>query len=310
MKLAFAFFRLIRWPNLVFIALTQFLFWYFVMPYAATMHSDMPSTLLTTRLFLLLMSASVFIAAAGYIINDYFDVNIDQVNKLDKVILGTIIKRRYAIVIHLLLSFAGLLISFYIGQQIENYYLPFFNLIAIVLLVFYSTTLKKTLLVGNVFISLLTAWVILVLTLCEYRFDGSTQISYMGSLFQLTFIYSGFAFIISLCREVVKDMEDIKGDQRFNCTTMPIVWGFPVSKMFVAVWMSVVIFFVCYLSGYLFYWGKMLLPIYSIILIAIPAFYIVLRLYKAKSPTEFHRISTLVKLVMLTGIISMIILNW
>ena len=112
---------------------------------------------------MLLILASVCIAAGGYIINDYFDLNIDRVNKPDKVIIDKVIGRRWAIVWHLVLSGIGILLTFYVGWKINNIPLGFANILCVTLLWFYSTTFKKRLLIGNTIISLLTAWVVLIL---------------------------------------------------------------------------------------------------------------------------------------------------
>ncbi len=160
MNLFAAFFSLIRWLNLVFIALTQILFYYFIIPFVYRgVYVDNAPALSSLHFFLILI-ASVCIAAAGNIINDYFDLNIDLVNKPSKVIIEKYIKRRWAIVLHMLLSLTGFFLSFYVGYKINNFYIPFFNLLAIGSLWVYSTTLKKQLLVGNILISLLTTWVI------------------------------------------------------------------------------------------------------------------------------------------------------
>src|SRR6185437_1478071 len=146
MKAITAFFRLIRWPNLLFIVLTQMLFRYFILPFVyQNGHEGYESIKLSGYLFFLLVAASVLIAAAGYIINDYFDVNIDLVNKKSKVIIGIFIKRRVAILLHALLSLTGLGLSIYVGYELRNYYIPFFNLLSILILWFYSTTFKKKL---------------------------------------------------------------------------------------------------------------------------------------------------------------------
>src|SRR5665647_304452 len=222
MNVLSAFFKLVRLPNLFFIALTQMLFRFFILHYVYSNGSDGSEHIqLPLNLFYLLVIASICIAAAGYIINDYFDVNIDQVNKSSKVIIGAYIKRRYAILFHALLSITGLLLSMYIGYKIQNIYIPVFNFISIVVLWFYSTTFKKKLLIGNILISLLTAWVILVLTVAEYRFRISPHDIVWQRLLKVSFVYAGFAFIISLIREVIKDMEDIEGDLKYKCKTMP-----------------------------------------------------------------------------------------
>jgi 4-hydroxybenzoate polyprenyltransferase len=311
MKTITAFFRLIRWPNLIFIVLTQALFRYYILPFVYQYnHSDYENIKLSQTLFLLLSLASVCIAAAGYIINDYFDVNIDQVNKSSKVIIGRYIKRRYAILFHALLSLAGLILSLYIGYKINNIYIPVFNFIAIVLLWFYSTTFKKKLLIGNILISLLTAWVILVMTVAEYRFRISPHDIVWQRLLKVSFVYAGFAFIISLIREVIKDMEDIQGDLNYGCKTMPIVWGLPVSKVFAGVWIIVLTGLIAAIQIYAIQLGWWYSALYSLFTIIIPLIWILRKLYEAATPEKFHQLSTMVKMIMLTGIISMIFFKY
>jgi 4-hydroxybenzoate polyprenyltransferase len=306
MKILSAFFKLIRWPNLVFIALTQLLFRFFVLQFV---FKDDPSSYenikLTLPLFYLVVSASVCIAAAGYIINDYFDVNIDLINKPERLIIDRYIKRRWAIVLHIIFSFAGFVLSCYVGYRLRNLYIPFFNLIAIVALWFYSTTFKKKLLIGNVLISLLTAWVILILPVAEYNFQITSYDIYWRRLLKLSFIYAGFAFIISLIREVIKDMEDMNGDVKYGCTTMPIVWGLQVSKVFTAVWIVVLAVSIAAIQLYVIQMGWWFSALYSLIAIIIPLLWVLRKLYAAQSPKDFHTLSTAIKMIMLTGILSM-----
>jgi 4-hydroxybenzoate polyprenyltransferase len=307
MKAITAFFRLIRWPNLLFIVLTQMLFRYFILPFVyQNGHEGYESIKLSGYLFFLLVAASVVIAAAGYIINDYFDVNIDLVNKKSKVIIGIFIKRRSAILLHALLSLTGLGLSAYVGYELNNYYIPFFNLVAIFVLWFYSTTFKKKLLIGNILISLLTAWVILVLTVAEYRFRISPADFIWQRLLKLSFLYAGFAFIISLIREVIKDIEDIAGDLRYGCTTMPIIWGLPVSKVFVGVWIVVLTGVLAAIQIYVIQLGWWISPLYSLIAIIIPLLWVLRKLYVANTTAQFHQLSSVVKMIMLAGILSMI----
>ena len=307
MKTSAAFFRLIRWPNLFFIALTQALFRYFILPFVyEAAHPGYEAIKLSERSFYLLVLASVCIAAAGYIINDYFDENIDQVNKLSKVIIGKYIKRRAAILLHAILSIVGLLLSLYVGYKLHNAFIPFFNFIAIILLLVYSSTFKKKILIGNIIISLLSAWTILVLTLAEYRFRISPHDIVWQRLLKMSFVYAGFAFIISLIREVIKDMEDMEGDLRYGCKTMPIAWGLPVTKVFTAVWMVVLVGILSAILIYVIQFGWWFAILYSLITIIIPLLWVLKELYKAATPADFHHLSIAVKLIMLAGIISMI----
>ena len=305
MNLSVAFFKLIRWPNLFFIALTQILFFYCILPFV---YKGIQTSSLSPLIFYLLITASVTIAAAGYIINDYFDLNIDLINKPSKLIIERHIKRRWAIFFHILLSGIGFVISCYVGYKLRNIYIPFFNLLAIASLWFYSTTFKKKLLIGNVLISLLTAWVILVITVAEYGLIRNSLVSsfIIPRLLKVSFLYAGFAFAISLIREVIKDMEDLQGDIKYGCETMPIVWGIPVSKVFAGVWLVVLTGGVAVLQFYVLQLGWWLSAIYCVLLIIIPLLWILKQLYRAQNAADFSRLSSAVKIVMLTGIISMV----
>lgn len=303
MNLTVAFLKLIRWPNLVFIVLTQILFFYCILPFV---YQGIQATTLSSHYFYLLVTASISIAAAGYIINDYFDLNIDLVNKPSKLIIEKYINRRWAIVLHLCLSLIGFLISGYVGYKLRNIYLPFFNLLSIAALWYYSTLFKKKLLIGNIIISLLTAWVILVITVAEYKLSSNVERIIIPRLLKVSFLYAAFAFIISLIREVIKDMEDIKGDVKYGCETMPIVWGIPVSKVFAGVWLVVLAAGVAALQFYVLQLGWWLSAVYCIVLIIIPLLWVLRQLYRAQASADFSKLSSAIKFVMFTGIVSMI----
>ncbi len=309
MKLIIAFLRLVRSLNLFFIVLTQALFYYCVLPFAFRNLTNESTLVLHPKLFWLLCLSSVLIAAAGYIINDYFDLNIDQVNKPEKLVVDTIINRRWAILWHWLLSFSGVIISFFISWKLNNWIIGLINSGCVLLLMLYSTTFKKKLLIGNFIISILTAWVTLVLFVAEWdlnhRADPAVQAA-MGRLFKLVVLYSGFAFIISIVREVVKDVEDMEGDARYNCRTLPIVWGVNVAKVFAAVWLLVLLAAIVVLQFYVLQFGWWLSVLYSLIFIITPIFWIINKLYRANSKSDFHRLSGAIKLVMMTGLLSMI----
>ncbi len=313
MKLFAAFLRLIRWQNLFFIALTQWLFYHFIVigkyppPPQAYFQND------TLFLFGLLIFSSVLIAAAGNIINDYFDMNIDAVNKPTKNLIDRIIKRRWAMVWHLLFSFVGILLSCYISYKTGKWVIAIANAFTVLLLWFYSTTFKKKLLAGNIIIAALTAWVIVVV----YFFAGATILSYKGwdpqvypfnikRLFKLTIFYASFAFIVSLIREAVKDMEDMYGDAQFGCETMPIKWGIPATKVFVAVWMVVCIASLFIVQVYSWQSGGCEVALYSFVFVLIPIALVLKDLYKAKIVSDYARLSKKIKYIMLAGILSMV----
>lgn len=308
MNLIFSFLRLIRSLNLLFIVLTQWLFQYYIVAPLFTSQGIEP--VLDDRNFILLTLSSVFIAAAGYIINDYFDLNIDRINKPDKLVVGKVIRRRWAIIWHWILSFAGIILGFYLGWKLNVFWLGFANMGCVAALWFYSTIFKKKLLSGNIIISLLTAWVVLVIGLFTYyRILSSADIYYTVDrlkLMRLTFLYAGFAFIISLIREVIKDIEDMEGDSRYGCRTMPIVWGVHVSKVFAGTWMVVLIAALLIVEAYVLQFRWWISAIYCFFVITLPLLYILRKLQKAQSTPDFHRLSSWIKIVMFTGIFSMI----
>lgn len=260
--------------------------------------------------FVLLCLSSVFIAAAGYIINDYFDLNIDRVNKPDKLVVEKIINRRWTIIWHLVLSGLGIIMGFYLDITTGIVFLGTANAICVLLLFFYSISLKRKLLSGNILISLLTAWVILVIPWCETNhFVYERAVLNTTRISRFTFLYAGFAFVISLIREVVKDMEDIEGDRRYGCTTMPIAWGINAAKIFVSVWLIVLICVLLIVQFYVLQFNWWLSSVYGLLLIILPLALIFKKLFSAQSPAHFHRLSSLIKMVMFTGILSMLFIK-
>lgn len=262
---------------------------------------------LDVKQFFLLCSSSIFVAAAGYIINDYFDLNIDRINKPHKLVIQKTIPRRWAIALHLILSLIGIAIGFYLDFSTKVTLLGFSNFGCVLFLFLYSIALKRKLLAGNILISLLTAWTVLVITWCEARFFfHSNTVLNTPKMARLTLLYAGFAFVISLIREVIKDMEDIEGDRQYGCKTMPILWGLNVSKVFVAVWLIVLTATLLVLQFYVLQFHWWMSAIWCVITIIIPLIWIFQQMLKAQSSADFHKLSSVIKLTMLTGILSMI----
>jgi 4-hydroxybenzoate polyprenyltransferase len=308
MRLLRAFLKLVRLPNLFFIVLTQFLFYYCIL--LPLLSSADVIAAIDQAQFILLSLASVLIAAAGYIINDYFDVNIDQVNKPKKNVVDVIVSRRWAILWHFVLSGIGVLLSLYISWKTGLWYIVLANFACAFLLFGYSVSLKQKLLSGNILISVLTAWVILILCLSEFRLSqgesvDSNWLAAQNKILRLGFLYAGFAFILTLIREAIKDMEDMEGDARYGSKTMPIVWGVPATKVYVAVWMIVLLAVLVAIQVYIirFHWWWPIL--YCTVLIILPLAYTFSRLFKAMTPGHFHYLSSITKTVMFTGILSM-----
>ncbi len=306
-----AFFRLIRYPNLVFIALTQTLFYFIIQKPAFLNSLKGIAPQLGNKDFFLLLISSVLIAAGGYIINDYFDMDIDNVNKPHKLVIGKVISRRWAMLLHMLLSLIGLFLTALVAIHINNVLLLVLNFLSVVLLLFYSTTFKKKLLIGNVIISLLTAWVVGVLFIAELKFTDLNELlqnnDVIQRLYKYTLVYAGFAFVVSLVREVIKDAEDIVGDKKYGCTTMPIVWGINVAKIYAATWLVVLmglliaIFFYAIINNW--NWLVSLICLGLIIYLI----FILFSIKKAITTKDFANISNQIKLLMLVGILSILL---
>jgi 4-hydroxybenzoate polyprenyltransferase len=313
MKYLFAFFRLIRWPNLGFIILCQWLFFYVVVR-SLFVEEIFFYRAFSPFLFYQLMGASVLIAAAGYVINDYFDINIDHINKPEKVLVGKIFKRRQAIFLHLLMSAAGFAMSLNVSLKLGNHAIWMGNLICIVALWFYSAVFKKKALSGNIIVSVLTAWVIGIL----YFFAGGKFLSPdafvpvssmpdMRKLFFYCLLYSAFAFIISLIREVVKDMEDAIGDEAQGCSTIPLQWGFPAAKVFCLTWMAVLLISLLLLVIYGIQSGWYWRSAYLTLFVSFPLLREIWKMNRAVVTEDYSRISRNLKWIMLSGILSMLL---
>ncbi|RYY56076.1 MAG: ubiquinone biosynthesis protein UbiA [Chitinophagaceae bacterium] len=304
MKLIAAFLKMIRLPNLFFMALTQVLFQVciFYPLYGDDIHA------LDTRNFILLVIASLFIAAAGYIINDYFDINIDEVNKPDRMIVDRVISRRWAIAWHFMLSASGILLTALALPIFQKWYLILANIFCVLLLWFYSTTFKRKLLIGNIIISLLTSWTILIIFFSKLSIHDALGEHHAGQakFFRFAFLYAGFAFIISLIREALKDVEDREGDARYGCRTMPIVWGVNVTKVYTAIWLIILLGILAIIQVYILQFRWWWAVVYCVIAIIVPLLLLARKLLQARSTRDFMLLSRYTKMVMFTGILSMV----
>jgi 4-hydroxybenzoate polyprenyltransferase len=304
MRLIAAFLKMIRLPNLIFIALTQVLFQFCI--YYPLYKGNILAH--DTRNFILLVAASLFVAAAGYIINDYFDINIDEVNKPERMVVDKLISRRWAIAWHFILSTIAVLLTMLALPVLQKWYLVLANIFCIAVLWFYSTTFKRNLLIGNIAISLLTAWTILLIFFSKLSVSDAFDSGFHGQpkFFRFAFLYAGFAFIITLIREAIKDIEDMPGDEKYGCRTMPILWGVNATKVYIAVWMIILIAILIVIQIYVLQFRWWWAVAYCILLIIFPLLYIFSKLFKASSNRDYHELSSWTKVVMLTGILSMV----
>lgn len=306
-----AFLKLIRIENLLIIAVTQICIKYFVFaPF--TEYSNF-----TPFLFIISLLSTLLIAAAGYIINDYFDVKTDKINRPDTVVVDVIIKRRWAMLLHIVFNAIGLLLGLYLAIKCHKLILIVIQVASILLLWFYSTHFKKQLLIGNVVVSLLTAAIPLMPMLYDYYLAGNINSiflsfikSFLNTLVIIVVSYSAFAFLTSFTREVIKDMEDYQGDIQTGCKTMPIVWGMVTSKV-VTFFTIVITIVLASLASIKFYAMQQLIAVYYILALIITPLLVLLYLtLKAHTSKDFKVASLLLKFIMLFGIGFTIIIKY
>ncbi len=278
-----AFLRLIRWKNLLIILLTQFMIRGFLLrdnPYTDTFSFGI---FLEKSLWIISLS-TIFIAVAGYIVNDYYDVKIDMVNRPDTVVIGKQLHRRWAIFLNVFFNFLGLFLAFSL-----SIWVGVVSLLSAVLLWWYSNNLKRKPLLGNLAIAVLTAMTVLLLLFFYDKYNSEKVI-----------VFALFAFFITLIREVVKDMEDVKGDHIFGCQTLPIVWGIRRSKRVIYVFL---ITFLVILGG-TFFTFRSVFVLYVLGVIVPLMLFFAYRLKKADRKKDFYFLSQFCKIVMILGVLS------
>lgn len=281
------------------IALTQFLVRYcLIIPAFLTEKSitgEMPAHLSKLN-FLLLVISTILIAAGGYILNDVHDTDIDEFNKPGKNVIGKKISERIALNIYYSFSAIGLLLAVIVAFKIDRLSLAAIPLFCVLSLYMYSTFYKKRFLSGNLIIAILSAISVLIVGLFEPEF-------YRNIIYLL--YYGLFAFLVSLIREIIKDAEDMDGDERAQCKSLPILFGLKKTKVIVVSLIAITlacILYVLYRDFYtntvISYWN--LAGIFALPLLALA--YLVI---SAGSKTDFHYASVFTKAYMLIGILSM-----
>jgi len=306
----FAFLKLIRVENLVIIVLTQVSMHYLVFQKLFN-DSQVPSNIYI-KLFGLIVVSTVLIAAAGYIINDYFDVKTDSINRPNTVVVDKAIKRRIAIILHITFTTLGVLIGVYTALKTGYLRLAIFHFLTATALWFYSTHFKKQLLVGNIVVSLLTASVPFITFVFEIAYLQKTIPEFSGhympvilSASKITLMFCLFAFITSFAREIIKDMEDCRGDKATGGKTMPISWGIQTSKIVTFFLLTITIILLLVVVYNTIKYKNELLSIgnlYIVIGLVIPLITLCVMTLKAKTPKQFKHASLFLKLIMLIGI--------
>jgi len=265
--------------------------------------------------FLLLVLSALLITAAGYVINDYFDTRTDMLNRPETVVVGRSVSRRSAMLLHIILNIAGVGLGIYLSLYIGILSLGVAYLLAAGLLWFYSTTYKRQFLIGNLIVAVFTAMVPFIVVLFEvpllndeYRsillrnhMNFNVLIAWVGG-------FSYFAFLSTLIREIIKDVEDYEGDRAFGRNSMPVVIGIKATRHVVVFLIAGMLFSLAYV--YYRFLRQMpggrtdLLTLgYFTLFLLVPSVYLILRLYRASGKNDYHVCSNITKLIMLGGIL-------
>ncbi len=300
------FLSLIRWPNLVIIVLSMVLIrWFLILP-----GLGIPEGMSMTEFTLLVLSV-LFITIGGYIINDYFDMDADRINKPGKNFVGTTFPVSSALNLFYLFEAIGIAGGLFLSWKVDaiNYGLIF--LFTAGILWFYSERYQCQPLLGNLVVAFLSAlsfglvWLFDFFALKNNAELFSTAQSNFAFVNKLVLIYMGFAFLSSLFREMVKDIEDVEGDRRMGCRTLAVIAGSSRAKTYSLVAGMVMLLFVMWIQ-YFFYTSGLLLVAGYLTTVDLLLIFILTILSKQVEKINFRTISKLLKWMMLLGILSMV----
>ena len=302
------FLNLIRWKNLLMIALMQYLIKYALLLPFGESHGVLIT--LSDFNFFLLVLATVCIAAGGYAINDVYDVGTDKINKPDKLIINKYITENKATTIFMVLNIIGVGLGFYLANGIGKSGFIAIFFIASALLYIYSSSLKQIAVVGNIVVSIVVSLSILLVGIFElippmHSNNEAVQTTFLKIILD----YAVFAFMINLVRELVKDIEDIEGDRKAGIQTLPVILGEKRTNKIVFILSLIPILSITYyVITYLF--KQQLVVGYFLILVIAPLIYVSIKLFNAEQKAQYKHISLILKLVMFTGMLSLLLYNF
>lgn len=297
------FLRIIRIQNLVIIALTQLSIRFFLFEKFDVILA------LNDFEYILLVLSTVCIAAGGNIINDIYDVETDLVNKPHKTIIGNNISEKVALYTYFILNFIGVGIGFFLSNKIGKPSFAGIFILISALLYFYANYLKRSFLLGNILVSLLTSMVFLITGV----FDLLPELHFFNlenrQAFRILFHFSVFAFFINLLREMVKDQEDINGDYKAGMQTLPIVLGRDRTNHVISYLTSIpALGIILYMYHFLIQNDYAIL--YSLFLILVPLLVFMVKIHEADSIKTYRNLSRLLKILMLIGILGIAFYPW
>lgn len=230
--------KLIRLPNLLCVVLSQALV-YFMMVSPIVSDSGfylkMPFWIIAS-----IMMATMFIAAGGYVVNDYFDLKIDRMNRPDKVVVTNSISKKDAMQMYIIFTVAGVGIGLAAAIALKSFTIAFIFIIVAGLMWFYSSSYKRMLIVGNLMVALMAALVPLLPAFAAKEKLVSTfgeivlNVPVVANIYTMCCGIAFFVFILTVITEILKDINDQYGDREMECHTIPVVWGDLAAKIIVS----------------------------------------------------------------------------
>ncbi|MCB0397393.1 MAG: geranylgeranylglycerol-phosphate geranylgeranyltransferase, partial [Flavobacteriales bacterium] len=297
--------KLIRWPNLMIIAATMALIRYMLIaPMLAVNEIELQQGTLS---FWLLVASTLFIAAAGNMINDYFDRDADAVNKPEKVVVGKRISEGAVMNIYLAFNVAGLLLAVYPALELDMLNLILVQLVVCGLLWFYSSTFKGTAIVGNLIVATLSGLIPLLAGMYEWMYEAKKLELYWFN-FDFIWGYALFAFLLTWVREIVKDMEDYQGDLSAGLSTLPLIAGKGVARGMALILTIVIIICAGVVMKEQYRAADNTSFYYFLFLIQLPLTALFIMITRAKEQREYHRASSWSKWIMVLGLLYTIVI--
>jgi len=297
--------KLIRYQNLLLLAFMQLLFRYGFLKFQNIFLS------LNDWQYGLLVLATVLIAAAGYVINDILDQETDYDNDKGNVIVGKLISEKVAYNLYFILNITGVGIGYYLASVIHKPSFAGAFIIISATLYMYATSLKQMLLIGNIVVALLLSFSVIIIGLFDLlpaTYEGNQ--TEMGIMFSILIDYAIFTFIINLIREIVKDMEDIEGDNNNGMSTLPIAIGLgKTSKIVGVLGIIAALILLWYINSNLMSSKLYYAVIYGLLFVVAPMIFFVVKVWNAKSKEEFRFLSTVLKWIIFFGILSILAVN-
>ena len=299
------FLQLIRYKNLLLLALMQLIFRFGYLELI-----KIPLSLFYWQ-YTILILATILIAAGGYIINDIFDQETDAINKPEKVIIGNYISETKAYNLYAGLTISGVALGFILANSVSHPNFAIIFVLIATLLYFYASTLKQMALIGNIVIAGLLAFSVIIIGIFDIMpntFPINQQ--QMSVAFAILMDYAKFAFIINLVREIIKDIQDVEGDKEQEMKTLPVVIGqYKTNKIAFVLLLIPTLYSFYYLNNYLFannlYYGI----IYLFVFVIAPMILCLVRIWNAKEKSDYQQISSLLKWIIFFGIISVVVIT-